>query len=266
MRQLLSKTIHHSSVGAKKLLNKSPRIKRALKRVVYAQLGIKNVETYKYQEWLHKHFPDFIEISKLRGLAQEFSYKPLISIVVPTYNTDPEFLKDCIESVLGQVYENWELCIVDDASPDANVRKQIQEYAAKDRRINYKFLKDNQHISGASNEAAKLAQGEFISLLDHDDILWPNALYEVVKVLNENKDLDLIYTDEDKITEKRHQHLGPFFKPDWNPDFLRSVNYITHFTTIRKSVLEQVGGFKEQYNGAQDWDLFLRIIRLGPRL
>ncbi len=266
MRKIASKTIHYGSLGAKRALGKSPRLKRVLKRVLIAQLGILPKEKRQYELWLQKNFPDFIEISKLKEAATSFSYKPKISIVVPTYNTRLDFLKDCFESVRAQVYDNWELCVVDDASPDPAVRQMIKDYAKIDSRITYKFLDKNQHISGASNEAIAMAAGEFVSLLDHDDILWPNALYEVVKALNGDSKLDLIYTDEDKITEDRNEHLGPFFKPDWNPDFLRSVNYITHFTTLRKTVLDKVGGFKEAYNGAQDWDLFLRITGMTDKV
>jgi GT2 family glycosyltransferase len=161
--------------------------------------------------------------------------------------------------VQAQIYKNWELCIVDDASPDDTTRDIIKEYAASDKRIKHKFLEANQHIAEATNAAINLASGEFVALFDHDDLLWPNALYEVVKALNNNKQLDFIYTDEDKITEDRNFHLGPFFKPDWNPDFLHSVNYITHLAVIRKTLLDRLSGLKSDYNGAQDWDLFLRV-------
>jgi O-antigen biosynthesis protein len=267
MRKLLGKSVHYSVAGAKKTLNKSPRLKGAIKRVLYTQLGVSfDKDNSAYNVWLNANFPDFISIAQLRKECKTFTYNPIISVVVPTYNTKPEFLRDCIDSVLGQVYENWELCIVDDASPDAGVREIIKEYAAQDKRIKYKFLEKNQHIAGASNTAVELASGEFVALFDHDDLLWPNALFEVVRALNTNKKLDFIYTDEDKITEDRHKHLGAFFKPDWNPDFLHSVNYITHFTTIRKTLLESAGGFGAEYNGAQDWDLFLRLTSMTDQI
>lgn len=258
MKRVLKRTARYGVVGTKKILDKNPRLKRSVKRVLEAQLSLK-ASKQAYTVWLHENFPDFIEIAKLRKEAAGFKYNPLISIVVPTYNTDLGFLRDCFDSVLGQVYENWELCVVDDASPNNEVREVIKEYAAQDERIKYKFLEKNHHIAGASNAAIEMCTGEFVALFDHDDLLWPNALFEVVKALNKDNKLDFIYTDEDKITEDRFEHLGPFFKPDWNPDFLHSVNYITHFTTIRKSVLDKVNGFNEQYNGAQDWDLFMRI-------
>jgi len=240
-------------------LNKQPKLKKKVKSFVLATAGANEWNNFKYGRWLDKNFPDFIEIAKLRKLEQDLKYRPLISVVVPAYSPKPDFLRDCIESVLAQIYENWELCIVDDASPDETTCEIIKEYAAIDDRIKYRFLKENQHIAHATNAAIEMAEGEFVALFDHDDLLWPNALYEVVAALNKNKELDFIYTDEDKITEDRHFHIGPFFKPDWNPDFLHSVNYITHLSVIRKTLLDKIGGLKGDYNGAQDWDLFMRV-------
>src|SRR5690606_32657433 len=119
----------------------------------------------------------------------------------------------------------------------------------------------NGHICKASNSALKLAKGEYVALLDHDDILWPNALYEEVKSINSNPSVDFIYTDEDKIDLDGKSHVNPFFKPDWSPEFLRSINYITHFSVIRRKLVNKVGGFRPGYEGAQDWDLFLRVSR-----
>jgi glycosyltransferase involved in cell wall biosynthesis len=256
----MKKRILHTGVQtAHFVLNRQPRVKKKVKGFLLATVGAQQWNRFKYGRWLDKNLPDFIEIAKLRKLEQKLTYRPLISVLVPTYSPKPQFLRDCIESVQAQIYENWELCIVDDASPDEETRKIIEEYAEQDKRIKYKFLKTNQHIAKATNAAIEMADGEFVALFDHDDLLWPNALYEVVSTLNENKELDFIYTDEDKITEDRHFHLGPFFKPDWNPDFLHSVNYITHLSVIRKTLLDELGGLRSDYNGAQDWDLFLRI-------
>lgn len=246
-------------IVGKKILGKSPTLKKRLKRAILPHLGINPVTDAQYKQWISNNLPDAITIAKVKRHSDSLKYRPLISVIVPTYNTDHQFLRDCFDSVLAQVYENWELCIVDDASPDEEVRNIIKEYAALDSRIKYKFSKTNQHISGATNEAVGFATGEFISLFDHDDILWPNALYEVVSALNQDKSIDFLYSDEDKVTEDRKDYQAPFFKPDWNPDFLHSVNYITHFSTIRKSVWDKVGGLRAEYNGAQDWDLFLRI-------
>jgi GT2 family glycosyltransferase len=270
MRQMLKNmiryTIRGTKSGAKKVLGKNPRLKETIKQVLFTQLGLPLVSHQVYQLWLQRNIPDFIEITRLREEAASFAYQPLISVLVPTYNTDPGFLRDCLNSVRAQVYDKWELCIVDDGSPNDTVRSIIKEYAAKDSRIRYTFLEQNQHIARATNEAIALATGEFVALLDHDDLLWPNALYEVVKALNEDRGLDFLYTDEDKITEDRFEHLAPFFKPDWNPDFLRSVNYMAHFAVIRKEIVERIDGFREGYEGAQDWDLFLRITRVTQKI
>ena len=264
MKRVLKTGAHYSIVAAKKALSKQPKIKNAIKRSIIPHLRSRKKDDY--ERWLESNFPDFIEIARLRKEQAGFAYQPLISVIVPTYNTDIQFLRDCIDSVLGQVYENWELCIVDDASPNQEVRDAIEAYAKQDKRIKYKFLTKNQHIAGATNEAVALASGEFISLFDHDDLLWPNALFEVVKALNSDKTIDFLYTDEDKITEDRFEHLGPFFKPDWNPDFLHSVNYITHFSTVRKTLYDKLGGIKADYNGAQDWDFFLRVTSATKRI
>lgn len=259
IRKIANRSVKYSVKGAKKVLARTPRLRNTLQRVAYTQMGVPTPKQLNYKLWVQREFPDFIAIAKLRKELAGLQYQPKISIVVPTYNTDHEFLRDCLDSVLGQVYENWELCIVDDASTDKDVRDIITVYAADDARIKYTFLKKNKHIAGATNEAIAMASGEFVALFDHDDLLWPNALAEVVKALNKDKKLDFLYTDEDKITEDRHDHFNPFFKPDWNPDFLHSVNYITHLSVVRTTLLRKLGGEKPEYNGAQDWDLILRI-------
>lgn len=259
MKRILKTGTHYSIVMAKKALNKQPRIKGALKRAIAPHLRVRIKDNY--ERWIEANFPDFVDIAKMRKELKDFSYTPLISVVVPTYNTDLRFLQECLDSVVGQVYENWELVIVDDRSPNKEVREYIEEYAKTDSRIRYHFLQKNLGIAGATNEAVKIAKGEFIGIFDHDDLLWPNALFETVKALNKNKTIDFIYTDEDKITEDTHKHLGYFFKPDYNPDFMHSVNYFTHFTVVRKKLWDKIGGERPEYNGAQDWDLYLRICR-----
>jgi glycosyltransferase involved in cell wall biosynthesis len=257
----VNKIVKKTAIGGIKLsqriITKSPRLKRLASKV-FAQVILTSKKD-PYVLFLNKNFPDFIEISKLKEELDQLTYQPLISVLVPTYDTDHTFLRNCIESVRAQIYQNWELCIVDDASPDETVRTIIKEYADLDSRIKYTFLKKNHHIAGATNEALALAKGEYIGLFDHDDLLWPNALLEIAKAVNGDKKIDFLYTDEDKISESMHDHFSPVFKPDWNPDYLYSVNYITHFAVVKKTILDKVGGFKEGYNGAQDWDLFLRI-------
>lgn len=264
-KKIGKKIVNSALFQTKRVVSKNPRIKRYVRNAISRHVDLAGFQAQqlknqlRYTEWAQRYYPDGIEQNRQRTESAQFSYKPLISIITPTYNTDIAFLKECIESVQSQTYQNWELVIIDDASPNAEVRDVIKEYAAKDERIKHSFNEKNLHISGSSNIGIGLAKGEFISLLDHDDILWPNALFEVAKALNKDKTLDLIYSDEDKTNSYRWHKENPFFKPDWNPDFLRSVNYITHFTTIRKSIVDKVGGFESKYDGAQDWDLFLKV-------
>lgn len=263
VKKLGRRSINTSLRLSKGVLDRSPKLKSVLREQIQANMWVgpqSAVDEYKL--WVEKNTLDAIQLYRQVEEAKKLKYRPLISIIVPTYNTPEKFFREMVESVLSQTYENWELILIDDASPEEKTRELIMEYALKDKRIVHKFLEQNHHIAGATNEGIKIATGEFISLFDHDDILWPNALFEVVKALNKKKSLNLIYTDEDKIDgDNRFAHKDPFFKPDWNPDLLRSVNYITHFTTIRKSVLDEFGYESSDYNGAQDWELFLRITR-----
>ncbi len=243
------------------ILKRIPVIGKKIKQLDASLLWKENHEKRRkdYQKWFAKNFPDAASLKSQEAASQKFTNSPLISIILPTYNTPTQFLRRCIESVLNQTYRNWQLCVADDASTDSGVREIIKEYAAKDPRIKYIFRGRNGHICRASNSSLKIADGEYVALLDHDDLLWPNALYENVKVLNQHPRADFIYSDEDKLEEDGTTHSDPFFKPDWSPDYLRAVNYITHFALIRKKLVDQTGGFRPGYEGTQDWDLFLRI-------
>lgn len=201
--------------------------------------------------------PSIEELEKYNEEINTFNYNPKISIITPVYNVDEKWLRLCIDSVLKQVYENWELCIADDASTKGHIKKILEEYSKKDARVKVKYLDKNLGISGASNEALSLATGDFINLLDNDDEIPSDAFYEIVKLLNKNRDLDLIYADEDKIDAKG-RHYDPFFKPDWSPDLLFSFMYIGH-STYRKQLVKDVGGFRSKYDFSQDYDLALRI-------
>lgn len=212
----------------------------------------------QYQIWLKKHYPKKKDLENQKKEIKKFKYQPLISIITPVYNPEKKHLIECLESVINQSYENWELCLVDDASTKSYVKKILENYAKKDKRIKIKFRKTNGHICVASNDALKMAKGEFIALLDHDDFLWPNALFEVVKLINKKPFSQFIYSDEDKLDYDGKTHIDPFFKPDWSPDYLRSINYITHFAVLKKSLVDKIGGFRIGTEGAQDWDLFLR--------
>lgn len=215
----------------------------------------------EYTAWYDAHKPSATELSEQRAESKKFKNKPLISILLPIYNTPEKYLAECLESVLAQSYDNWELCVADDASPSKSAIKLVERYAKKHKQIKWTRLERNQHIAGSSNEALKLAKGDFIALLDHDDILLPHALFEMVKAINNNPKADLFYSDEDKIEDAKG-HIEPFFKPDWSPDFLKSCNYITHFAVLRHSILKQIGGFRLGTEGAQDWDLFLRFTQV----
>ena len=186
-----------------------------------------------------------------------FRYQPLISIVMPVYNVEELWLRAAIESVSKQIYGQWELCIVDDASTKPHIKTVLQEYMNRDGRVRAVFLEENLGISGASNAALDLATGEFVGLLDNDDELAPFALFEVVKLLNQVPDLDFVYSDEDKL-EVNGARTEPFFKPDFSPDLLTSMNYICHFSVFRRDLLRQIGGFRKGFEGSQDYDLVLR--------
>lgn len=239
--------------------------KRSIKKFILKNIYFDRfVDTY--DSWIIANFPDILDIENHKNEIKHYKYRPLISITVPTYNTPILFLHECIRSVITQSYENWELILIDDASSDDNVRRVIKDYAKKDNRIKYKFLKNNHHIAGATNEAIKISKGDYVGLFDHDDILWPNALYEVVKSLNDDNTIDFIYTDEDKIVEIKSKHSEPFFKPDWNPQLLRTCNYITHFSVFRRELLDKVGFERGDYNGAQDWEMIMRASRQAKNI
>lgn len=262
IRPLAKRAMRKSLVTSKKVLSKSKTVKkggRFVRDIIFPNVS---VNIYDYS----RYSPSIADYQKQLKLQEEFKVRPLISIVMPTYNTDITYLEECIESVLLQSYPEWELCIADDASTNKEVVQTLQKYANIDSRIKYVARKENGHISIATNSAIELATGEFIALLDHDDVLWPNALYEIVKVINNDPSVDFIYSDEDKIDEFSKIHSYPFLKPDWSPEFLESCNYITHFSCIRTKLLRSVDGLRKGYEGAQDWDLFLRITEKTDRV
>ena len=219
----------------------------------------------QYEVWLQLHHWTDSNLEGMRRAARDLPYQPLISILTPVYETDEALLRSAIESVRAQVYGKWELCLVDDGSRRPHVRFVLDEYAAMDPRIRVEHLPQNQGIAEASAQALRMATGEFAGLLDHDDELSPDALFEVAKLLSQNRDVDLIYSDEDKIDAKGHR-LEPFFKPEWSPDLLLSMNYITHFAVLRRCLLSEVGGFRRGYDGSQDYDLLLRFTEQTNRI
>ena len=219
-----------------------------------------------YANWVARH--DTLTAERVEWLRERAarlgSRGPLISILVPTYQTPERWLRRCIESVLAQAYPAWQLCIVDDASPDMRVVGIAREYASRDARIEVIRRESNGHISEASNSALAIARGDYVALLDHDDELRPNALLEVAELLAGDGSIGLVYSDEDKL-DADGRRFDPYFKPDFDPDLLRSQNYVCHFTTIRTELVRAVGGFRKGFEGSQDHDLILRCTeRLAP--
>ncbi len=218
-----------------------------------------------YNEWMHNKL-NFEELNKeyLSGI-QSIKNKPKISIIIPVYNPPVEFLKKAIESVIFQLYDNWELCIADDCSTNPQIKRLLNSYTLKDKRIKVVFRPQNGHISACSNSALELATGEYIFCLDHDDLLTQNCLFEVVKHINEHPDNEIIYSDEDKIDDSG-SFSTPYFKPDWAPANLLAKNYITHITVYKKQLLDTLGGYRLGFEGSQDYDLILRATELTSKI
>lgn len=190
--------------------------------------------------------------------------KPIISILTPVYNTDERLLRRCIHSVLFQTYPHWELCLVDDGSTAPHIQSLLEEYAAKDHRITFSLLSENTGIAGATNAAAELATGEYLGFLDHDDELTLNALYEMVAAIN-NHDPDILYSDED-LVNRESRHCDTFYKPAYNAELLLCHNYITHFLVTKRSLFTEIDGLSPLYDGAQDYDLLLRLTEKSSRI
>lgn len=216
-----------------------------------------DIEKNPYKYWVQSHKITYRKRKEIESKLKDLDYKPLISIVMPVYNVDVKWIKQAIKSIKKQIYTNWELCMADDASTDPKIRNYLN-MISKDSKIKVTFREKNGHISEASNSALELAVGEFVALMDNDDIIHPHALAEIVKLLNEKPSTDFIYSDEDKI-DMTGKRVEPFFKPDWSPDLFMSTNYMSHLSVIRKELIDKVGGFRKGYEGSQDYDLFLRI-------
>jgi len=239
-------------------------LKSAIKAVKRAHTFATYVSPQDYQQWIRMYDTlDEGDRRAIRAHIERLAYKPLISVIMPTYNTPEPWLRRAIESVRNQLYPYWELCIADDASEAPHVRQILQEYQEKEPRIRVVFCEHRIHVSECSNKALELARGEFIALLDHDDELAEHALYMVVVELNAHPEADILYSDEDKI-DSQGNRFDPYFKPDWNPDLFYGQNLITHLGVYRTRLVREVGGFRPGYEGAQDWDLALRIIERIP--
>lgn len=221
-------------------------------------------EEIPYGPWFEKHQPDAEELERQK--KRRFTYSPFISVVVPAYRTPGAFLIQMIESLQNQTYTNWELCIANASPEEKEMGEILKKYAGEDSRIKVKELQKNLGIAENTNEAFAMAKGEFLGLLDHDDLLAPQALYRMVEMMNqhlegkENTLVDVIYSDEDKVTTDLSEYFQPHFKPDFNLDLLRSNNYITHFFVTRTALVRQTGGFRREYDGAQDYDFIFRCV------
>lgn len=220
-------------------------------------------EASEHHGWLKKHSATRQELKEQQH--HTFVYQPLISIVVPLYNTPLKFLKAAVDSIIKQSYGNWELCLAD-GSTDDQVGEMIRKNYGKDLRIRYRRLPMNRGISGNTNAAVDMARGEFIMLCDHDDVVAPDACYEMVKALNTDDEIDIVYTDEDKLSMDGSRLYDPHFKPDFNLDLLRSNNYICHIFLVRKAVVDRAGKFRSEYDGAQDYDFILRCCEQARKI
>lgn len=227
-------------------------------------------EEVPYGPWFEQHRPSEAELEKQR--KKRWSYRPMFSVIVPAYKTPAAFLEQMIESLRSQTYDNWELCIANASPEDASMEQILRKYTQMDRRIRVKKLEENKGIAENTNAAFSMASGEFSGLLDHDDLLAPQALYRMAEALNKDRDtngetkIDVLYTDEDKVTTDLTEHFQPHFKPDFNLDLLRSNNYITHFFVARTSLIKKVGGFRREYDGAQDYDFIFRCVENARKI
>ena len=227
-----------------------------------SQLG--SLPANEYQKWFEAHRMKIGDAAIQREESRAFAYQPCISIITPVFNTPSAWLREAIDSVLAQAYENWELILIDDASTNRETLEVLSRQSSRDGRIRLIRLEQNGGISMASNRGLAEAHGGWIGLLDHDDLLESDALFQTAKLLQAHSDADLIYSDEDKLTEEGF--AAPMFKPDWSPDFFLACNYLCHFITVRRELVLRIGGFSSQFDGSQDYDLLLRAVERTDRI
>ena len=211
---------------------------------------------YDYGEWYELTKPTEEELARQREEWMDF--RPKLSIVIPAYQTPERYLKELLDSIFAQTYENWEICVADGSPAGKSCERVLRRYANRDDRVKYLILGENKGISGNTNAAMDMASGDFIILADHDDTLTPNALYEVAKAINADPLNDVIYSDEDKLDMDGGALFEPHFKPDFDPDLLTSTNYICHLFAVNRDLLEEVGQFHQEFDGAQDYHLISR--------
>jgi O-antigen biosynthesis protein len=237
-------------------------IRVRIKRESNAGIGDGQLADASYQTWIDQYDTLTEEsIVEARRIMGEFTLNPLISIIVPAYNSDEQFLTEMIASVKNQLYTNWELCIADDHSPAPHVRAVLEREMTNDSRVKVVFREQNGHISEASNSAIALATGDYIALLDHDDMLPRHALMMVVRYINRFPDASMFYSDEDKLTPQG-KRVSPYFKSDWNPELFLTQNMFSHLGVYRSALVKAAGGFRRGFEGSQDHDLALRCAEL----
>jgi O-antigen biosynthesis protein len=219
----------------------------------------------QYDQWRRLHDPLPADLERMRSDNRLWSRRPLVSVLLPTYNPEAAWIREAVGSVSEQAYENWELCVADDASTASHVVPLLAGYAASDPRIKLIVRETNGGIVEASATALSMARGEFVALLDHDDVLRPHALHRMVEQLQVEPETDVLYSDEDLLFADGMRG-GPHFKPDWSPDLLLSVNYMCHLLVARRELVERVGGFRPGFDGAQDHDLALRLTEHAGRV
>lgn len=212
-----------------------------------------------FEEWRVQHAITPERRASMRAELRTWQDAPSISIIMPVYNVPETYLRKAIDSVVAQIYQRWELCIADDRSTAAHIRPLLEEYSKKDPRIKVVYRQQNGHISAASNSALELATGEYVATLDNDDELTEHALFEVAKAIVADRSLDFIYSDEDKI-DMTGRHIEPFFKPDWSPDYFLACMYTCHLGVYRTSLVREIGGYRSEFDTAQDYDLVLRVM------
>lgn len=225
--------------------------------------------TLTYMDWVETHEPDKEELDRQREEQKSFALRPKFSIVIPLYRTDKRMLKELIESLLNQTYDNWEVCFADAGADDKGhsiLEDFVGKYQANDERIKYQILKENKSISENTNEAIAMMSGDYVVFCDHDDTLALNALYECAKAINADADIDVIYSDQDMMSEDSKLRYDPLMKPDFSIDFLRSCNYISHLFVAKKELMDEVGVLNPEYNGSQDYDFTLRCVEKAKRI
>ncbi|HEX3463928.1 MAG TPA: glycosyltransferase family 2 protein [Candidatus Elarobacter sp.] len=219
----------------------------------------------EYERWLRANGLRAADAELVRGMVGVLPRAPVISVLMPAYDTPERYLRAALDSVLAQLYPHWELCVADDASPDPRVREVLHEYAAREPRIKLALRETNGHIAAASNSALALATGEYVALLDHDDVLTPDALFHVALAALRDPDAGVIYSDEDKIDELGRR-AEPYFKPDWSPDSFLARMYVGHLLALKRALVVELGGFRTGFEGSQDYDLVLRASERTERV